>query len=142
MEVRPSTIAGAGWGAFATRRYKRGETVAVYGGVRGLRDPIYTMQCGSVYRSAADPSGKLRWNTGTMSPAMHALPPPESRSSDLVGVAYVPGDGVTNMTRFINHQSPGANLRIGKQFCLQAHRTIEAGDELLFNYGSAYTIAK
>ena len=137
MEVRRSTIHGAGWGVFATKPYRRHQVVAVFGGVRGRSDPTYTMQCGSVTRSAADPNGRLRWADGTVSAPMQSLTPP-TRGDSRVGVAYMAGDNQSTMTRFINHKRPGGNLRIGPRFRLIARRAIAAGEELSFNYGASY----
>lgn len=120
LEIKPSTIPGAGLGLFAIKRYEPAEDIVEYTGeiigpaevltryALGTRHSAYIMQVsGKRYIDAHDPD----------------------RSS----MARYANDG-----RRESRNNAEAIVMLGRRVMLVAKWLIEPGDEILFSYGTQY----
>jgi SET domain-containing protein len=114
VEVRPSTIEGAGRGLFAKRRIETEDTIGYYTGeIIGEKE---------FYDPDRPFSAYILWVARTH---------------------IIVGEGPkANYTRYINHSdTPNAFLVTStrwKTARFEALRTIEPGEEIFFNYGEDY----
>ncbi|TVP79940.1 MAG: SET domain-containing protein [Puniceicoccaceae bacterium] len=114
FEIRPSTIEGAGLGLFARVRIREEETIGYYTG--------YIISEKEFYDPERPFSAYVLW---------------VSRNHIIVGEGPE-----ANYTRYINHSdTPNAFLVTSSRWKtarFEALRTIEAGEEIFFNYGEDY----
>ena len=114
FEIRPSTIEGAGRGLFAKQRIEAGDTIGDYTGE--------VIDEAEFYNPARPFSAYVLWVCRTH---------------------IIVGEGPkANYTRYINHSDePNAYLTVSfrwKSARFRALHTIEAGDEIFFDYGEDY----
>lgn len=156
IQIRKSTIALAGGGAFTSADIPCGSTLGWYGGVSPkLYADHYLHTADSAdyryapdNRDAYDPDGRLQLDTGERI-NVHGWSGrewaelTESGRYGVSWVAGVAGPHPPNWTRFINHASP-PNVSVqgtdrgGRSHGFYARRPIAAGEELFIHYGAKY----
>jgi hypothetical protein len=137
VEVKPSTIPNAGFGLFAKRQLQADERVAVYGGEmkRTAEEPpsgdyvyMFPEEC-LEGRLTEDQIVALKWRGTYRDPQTTWKP--------------------EHMGRWINHHQEKRNVFAdiegkdadgGWVLAFFAMRTIEAGEELFFDYGPLYNL--
>lgn len=148
IAIRKSSIRSAGGGVFyiGDDRIPQGKLLGFYNGGKRVENSDYRFQGG---RDAADPSGRLLMNDGTLQNTHEWSDEDWKQNTNLqtYGVKWIAGDEKSNWTRFMNHGS-GAFInvamasssveRFGRAFAFYASKPILSGDELFYDYGSGY----
>jgi SET domain-containing protein len=120
VEIRPSTLAGAGQGVFALQTLRKNHILFAYRGERLTRSELQAR-----YRNREDE-------------CRYVL----QLSNNVFVDAIDPSTG--NESRYINHQ-PSSKRTCNCMFTLRGNvktlRTIQTGEELFANYGALYTHA-
>jgi uncharacterized protein len=141
LEVKPSTIPGAGNGVFTLRDIKKGEPVCYYASYEGkdATDP-YAIQFNNTlrigHRVAEGTHGVAQLINDASTLDFTNLPLNEHGFFSLQSIKKLEND-------YHRHEFEKLNVRYtdkGEQFVLYACKDIKAGEELFYGYGPDYWV--